>query len=399
MAGSPLPCREGQGWGSKVGVRPQSLLHTIPAERSRSRQRSATTPTRPPDQVRGSPSPQGGGRTRSRPQQPAAARPDPRRGRRGASHTSKIDLPRLLAALARRPRRDRALGAPEAHHRRAAHRRLGPARQDGGRRASAASSRTRSSRSGTGSSRPTKTCSPGSRAGAGAANHATRPRSARRCCRTRSRTSDLRQARRLPTSWPSGNGTASACRPSCGRAGDGRLVAPHLFAHRRGRVAAPSRTSSRRSLRGRHRRRTADRARGPRAELQRAAAAPQPEDRDAKARSPSIPAHLRAYDILGRGRGGPARPCPSPSAARRLEAPRGARSTIRASTSRRWCPSRPGTSWPRRGPIPASVGAGRGCGGHRGLHAQARRQPLRARPPQGAVVQVEARPLPRRRRA
>ena len=136
-------------------------------------------------------------------------------------------------------------------------------------------------------------------------------------------------------------------------------------------------------LRGRARRRTADRARGPRAELQRAAAAPQPEDRDAEAagRVPGPSARLRyprprARRICAR--------CPSPSAARgsrRFVA----RSAIRASTSRRSSRSRPGTSSPPRAPTRPRAGAGRRRRGDRGLHDQARRQPLPAGPPEGAT--------------
>ena len=67
--------------------------------------------------------------------------------------------------LARRPRRDRPLGAPEARHRQPAGRRLGAARQDRGRARWAATRPMPSRRSGTGSRRPSRPCSPGSRAG------------------------------------------------------------------------------------------------------------------------------------------------------------------------------------------------------------------------------------------
>ena len=51
----------------------------------------------------------------------------------------------------------------------------------------------------------------------------------------------------------------------------------------------------------RHRRRTAGAARGPGADLQRAAAAAQPQSRHAEADARNFPIHLRAYDLLGDG--------------------------------------------------------------------------------------------------
>ena len=131
-----------------------------------------------------------------------------------------------------------------------------------------------------------------------------------------------------------------------------------LFAHRRGYSGEPFPISSRR-LRpaGRDRRRTADHARRPRAAVQRAAAAAQPQRASRPSCSPNFPAHLRAYDLLARRRRGFAR-----RAVRR--APRAARSVrraarrCRASICRRSCLSRPGRSWRARAHDPAAAGAG-----------------------------------------
>ena len=83
--------------------------------------------------------------------------------------------------------------------------------------------------------------------------------------------------------------------------------AADLFPHRRGRLPRLSRSCRGARFRGRHRRRIADRARRPGAELQRAAAAPEPEGRDAKAHRGVSGASARLrYPV--RGRGGPARP-------------------------------------------------------------------------------------------
>ena len=54
-----------------------------------------------------------------------------------------------------------------------------------------------------------------------------------------------------------------------------------------------------------------------------------------------FPAHLRAYDLLVDGDGGPARVAVR-RAARAAARPSSRGSTIRASTSRRWCRSTPG---------------------------------------------------------
>ena len=97
------------------------------------------------------------------------------------------------------------------------------------------------------------------------------------------------------------------------------------------------------------------------------------------------PAHIRAYDLLQIGGRGPARRCPSPSAATALEAFVGAARPRRASTSRRCCRSRLGR-------------ARRACAPRRrdpvieGVMLKRARLALRPGRPEGPVVQVEARP-------
>ena len=89
---------------------------------------------------------------------------------------------------------------------------------------------------------------------------------------------------------------------------------------RTGEDVSPRLPRSRRGadLRGRHRRRVADRARRPRAELQRAAAAPEPEGGDAQAAATSS-RPICASTTSWRRATRTCAPCPSPSAAR-LEA-------------------------------------------------------------------------------
>ena len=173
-------------------------------------------------------------------------------------------------------------------------------------------------------------------------------RSARRCWRTRSRTPiSPRSIRR--TSWPNGNGTASACRPSPGTA--------KTAAASRGSIRAPARTfpSSFPDL--------IDALRLPGAidgellivrdgRVQSFNVLQQRLNR--KPSTPKLlaefPAHLRAYDLLVDGdedlRERAVRR--TPRAAGRHSS-RG--STSRASICRRWCRSRPGTSSPPRAPI------------------------------------------------
>ena len=275
----------------------------------------------------------------------------------GLSHTNKIDLPRLLAgwldaldetgrwALLKLITGELRIGVSA---------RLAKTAVGEPRRRRAGCGRARLARA---RRRPTKTCSPGSRA-AGREPRSRDPAPFRPPMLSHPlEDEDLRQARRLTPSLAEWKWDGIRLQAACGRAGDGRLVRriysrtgedisrafPDLVAAldfegaidgellvvRDGRVQS----------------------------LQRAAAAPQPQDRDAKAagRLSRAPARLRHP---GRGRGGPAAPALRRAARAGWSASwRG--STIRASTSRRWCPSRPGRSWRQRGPIPPRRGRAR----------------------------------------
>ncbi len=180
-------------------------------------------------------------------------------------------------------------------------------------------------------------------------------------------------------------------RPRPGRCAGRQGLFPHRRGHHRGLPG-----SRRGDQLHRHARRgIADPARAPGAELQRAPAAPQPESRHGQAPGgiPRPCAGLRPADPRRRrpaGRpvrgaageaGGPGhapRPCPHRHLA--------ARALRRLGGARR----RPGRS--------GLGGGGRGCRGDRGHHAQAPQQPLPAGPPEGSVVEVEARAPHRRRR-
>ena len=137
----------------------------------------------------------------------------PRRGGRGAAASHRADLPRPARALARRAGRDRPLGAAEAGHRRPAHRRLRPARQE--------------ALAGLGELERRRDRGALARAGAalrGAVRLARGPRPSARRRATRAvppahagarhRGAGFRQARPRRLSRPNGSGTASACRPS-----------------------------------------------------------------------------------------------------------------------------------------------------------------------------------------
>ena len=231
-----------------------------------------------PRPARARPGPRSGRGGHARPQQPSPARPHPRRGgRRPATALDKSDLPALVARWLDALDETGALGAPQADHRRAAHRRLGAARQDRGGEPRRHRGRTRSSRSGTGSSRPTRSCSPGSRAAARGPN----PR-------------DPAPFRPPMLSHPlededfakldAGDFMAEwkwdgiRLQAVGGRGADGRLDPPHLLAHRRGRLARLPGPRRGARLRRRARRRAPDPPRRPGAELQRPPAAPQPQE-------------------------------------------------------------------------------------------------------------------------
>ena len=190
----------------------------------------------------------------------------------------------------------------------------------------------------------------------------------------------FRQARRLPTSSPNGNGTASACRRR--RARRRRPLVRRIYS-RTGEdvsrafpdlvealnfegaidgellIVRDGRVQSFNVLQQRLNRKTVT------PKLHR--------------RFPGAPARLRHP---GRGRGGPARPALRRAAERgwrpRGAARRSAHRPLAAGALRDLggARGRAGRSRLGRG--------GRGCGGHRGLHGQARRQPLSARPAQGA---------------
>ena len=127
------------------------------------------------------------------------------------------------------------------------------------------------------------------------------------------------------------------------RGEDGTRDRAALFAHRRGHLQRAFPTWSRRcDFRGAIDGELLIVRERPRADLQRAAAAAQPQSRHAEAAARISRSHPRLRSS-GRRRRRPARRCRSPSAARGWRtSSRG--STIRASTSRRWCRSRPGTS-------------------------------------------------------
>ena len=259
------------------------------------------------------------------------------RGDRDARHARQDATADAARALARRARRDRPLGAAEARHRRAAHRRLGAAGEDRGRLAR---------RQGAERDRD-------SLAGACAALH----RTVRLAGRPRREARDARSG-----AVPAGD--AGACdrgdrfrrarpeglhrrmemgrHPRAGRRGRQRRGQDRaaLFAHRRGHLEKLSRSHRSAAAAGLDRRRAADRARRPGAVVQRAAAAAQPQSRDAEdARGVSrAPARLRS---AGRRRRGSARTAVrrTPRAARRLS---WQSSTIRGSICRRRSRSTPG---------------------------------------------------------
>ena len=125
-------------------------------------------------------------------------------------------------------------------------------------------------------------------------------------------------------------------------------------------------------------------------QLRRPAAAAEPQDRHRRPAAPLPRAPARLRPAAARRRGTCAR-CPSPSAAPRLEAFVPALDPARIDLS----PLLPFASWddlarPARRPARAD---------HRGPDAEALGLPLRGRPPQGPLVQVEARPAPGRRGA
>ena len=182
----------------------------------------------------------------------------------------------------------------------------------------------------------------------------------------------FRRARSARTSWRNGNGTASACRRSPASTTDGQRRDAALFAHRRGHLQELSRSGRGAAAARRDRRRAADHARGPRAVVQRAAAAAQPQDRDAEADRGISRASARLRSP-GRGRRGSARAAVR-RAARAAAKPSSRSSTIRASISRRSLPFDTWDELTAARADPAEAGAGRRCRGGRRRHAQAPRR-------------------------
>ena len=218
-------------------------------------------------------------------------------------------------------------------------------------------------------------------------------RSARPCSRMRSRTTDFRRARprRLHGGMEMGRHPRAGCRRHA--ATTAQLVT-RLYS-RTGEDISKSFPDLARSAAfdRRHRRRTPGAARGPRAVVQRAAAAAQPQNARRRNCSPISrpparlrPAGRRHEDLRER-----------PFAERRARLERLSRgSPIRASTSRRWCRSRPGTDIAAARQIPAAAGAGDDADAVEGVMLKRTRRALCAGTAEGAVVEMEARSVHRR---
>ena len=191
-----------------------------------------------------------------------------------------------------------------------------------------------------------------------------------------------RAASTRPTTPPNGNGTASASRPSReARRRAGSIRAPATTS------PAPSPTSSRRMdfdgvLDGEL---LVGRPGGGDRHVRRPAAAAEPQDGDAEDAASSTRPSCAATTCLLRRRRGPARRCPSPSAARGSRPSSPTLDPTRIDLSPLAALRRLGRRSPRmRADPPAS--------GDRGRDAQAARLPYLRGPPEGPVVQVEARP-------
>src|SRR6266702_4953901 len=169
-----------------------------------------------------------------------------------------------------------------------------------------------------------------------------------------------------------------------------------LFAHRRGYFQELSRPDRSTEVRGCDRRGIVDRARRPRPIVQHAAAAAQPQNRDAETHD-GIPGAFARLRSAGRGRRGFARAA-VPRAAR---AARSAGRTARRSPHRSLAAGRifhlAGAC--RRAEKSGGVRGRRRRRGGRGRDAQAMRGRLCAGAAERPVVEMEARPGPRRRRA
>ena len=205
----------------------------------------------------------------------------PHRRHRNARHPRQGATAAAARALARCARRDRPLGADQARHRRIAHRRLGAAGQSRGRRASAARRRRRSSSLWPGLAPPyvelvclaRRPRRPAGERRSGAVSSA----DAGACARGQrfSRARPRRVHGRMEVGRHPGAGRRRAARRQDGR--------PALFAHRRGYLEKLSRPARRIAASRCDRRRAVDHARASRADLQRAAAAAQPQNRHGQA--------------------------------------------------------------------------------------------------------------------
>ena len=189
-------------------------------------------------------------------------------------------------------------------------------------------------------------CSPGSKAARKSRRAATRRRSGRRCWRMRSTKPILPalDAADFMAEWKwDGIRVQAVAAPQAQRNGR-RQVGDRaaLFAHRRGYFQKLSRSARRAAPARRHRRRASDHARRPRAVVQRAAAAAQSQNRHAETDRgiPRASARLRSSR---RRRRGFARAAVRRAARAAGDFHRPAR-RCRASISRRWSRSRPGTT-------------------------------------------------------
>ena len=199
-----------------------------------------------------------------------------------------------------------------------------------------------------------------------------------------------------PISSRNGNGTASACRPVSGRDARGHMRGAALFAQRRGHHQKLSGSAAVTASSRRHRRRIAGGARRPGAELQRAAAAAEPQSGLAKTdKGLSDPSARLRSARRGRHRPAHAAVCRAPRAARGF-----------CGKARR-CEGRSVADDCLRQLGRADVGAEksgqrrrrRGCRSRRGRDAEAPRCALSAGPPEGPMVEMEARSAHHRCRA
>ena len=215
---------------------------------------------------------------RLRPQQPAP--PDPHRSRHHAAHARQDRTAKAAFALARRTRRDRALGAAKTRHRRDADRGFGAAGQDRGgraRRQGPARHRTDVAGACAALSRSVRLAGGPRRKAGQSRSRAVPPGDAGACDRgcgfCQSRCRRFHRGMEMGRHPRAGGQRPRRARPHAGAA---------LFAHRRGHHQKLSGSRAVAASARRHRRRIAGAARRPRADVQRAAAAAEPQSRLAK---------------------------------------------------------------------------------------------------------------------